>query len=156
MRWRGRIFTILTAGSCVTVVLLVLLSAFPAFAAPSPVDPVDSGENRRMLALPGDLIIESVTCAFDSVVLEQEGIPVTIRIGNSSNTSITVRLLQLIFSENSTGDRNDDYEISGDVAPEVTIPAGGNHDFELSVMVNKDAITDMNIRIDAYAPWPWS
>ena len=104
-----------------------------------------------MLALPGDLVIESVTCAFDSVALKQMNIPVTVRVVNSSNTSITVQLLQLIFSENSTGDRNFDYFVTGDLNPDMTIPTGGSADFELFVGVWKDAVTEKNIRIDAYA-----
>jgi hypothetical protein len=103
-----------------------------------------------MLTLPGDLVIESVSCPFDTVILEQTGIPVTVRVANTSGTTIVVRNVQLIFSEGNSGDRNVDYIVTGDVTPEVTVPSGGSTDLVLLVEVDKEALTSAKIRIDAY------
>jgi hypothetical protein len=151
LRSAGRIFTAARSKSFAAALLLIVFSSFPVYSSSLPADPADSGEDRRMLSLAGDLVIESLSCPFDTVILEQAGIPVSVRLGNTSGTSIVVMLVQLIFSENYAGDRNMDYVVTGDVTPEVTIPSGGSVDLELFAEVDKDAVTGRKINIDAYA-----
>ena len=148
IRLTGRSFAVLCIEcdparslSVLAAVLLIAITPSPASSFAPPVDPGTSG----------GLVIESVTCSFDSVVLEKAGIPVTVRVANSSNTSITVRQLKLIFSEKFTGDRDSDYDVTGDLNPEVTILSGGRVDFELFGKVRNGAAADMNISIDAHA-----
>lgn len=138
----GRLKRILPA------LLAVAFAGAPLGAQEGP--PGSDPSGRDMLGLPWDLQVQGLVCPFDTLVPGQNGIPVTVSVRNAADAGVLVFMVQLIFSDLVTGDRDGDYVVTGDVAPNLVVPAGGTANFDLFVYVNPGAVTDREIDIDAY------
>ncbi|MDD3643333.1 MAG: hypothetical protein PHQ19_07730, partial [Candidatus Krumholzibacteria bacterium] len=125
-----------------------LVAASPATARDDP--PGSDPSGRGILMLPWDLQVQGLVCPFDTLVPGQGGIPATVRVLNAADAGVLVYAVRLLFSDLVTGDRDGDYIVTGDVSPNLVVPAGGTAEFDLLVYVTPGALTDREIRVDAF------
>jgi hypothetical protein len=112
--------------------------------------PFGSGEERSILGAPGDIIIEIIVPAWDTLYPGQTGVSVRVDARNASNTQILVQNIGLAFTRSSPGDRNADYIVGGDIFPARIVNPGEMASFDLIVDVLETALTDEVITVDAY------
>ena len=127
---------------------ILLISLAPAGRLSGAVDS-PSADPRDIPALEvGELVVDSVVCPYDLVFRDQQEIRVHFNVLNVSGTNILIQNANLLFSIFSPGDRNIDYEVEGDLNPNLVIPPGTEHTFEFVVSSYPWAILDTEIRID--------
>jgi hypothetical protein len=131
-------------------VLLAAALASGASAAAQDGPPAVDPSQRDLLSFSWDLQVTGLSCSFDTLVPGQSGVPVTVSVRNGAEAGVDVFMVRLIFSDLVTGDRDGDYIVTGDVSPNLVIPAGGTADFDLFVYVDPGALIDREIRVDAY------
>ncbi len=135
----------------VGVWLFALVISLPLLSgAGAAVPEKDNLSSRSKLYAGGDLNIESVHCPLDTLYPGQQDVPVEITVANFSDTTVLVQMLQLYFSESIEGDRNADYEVSGELYPNQTVSSGEQSTYNLLVEVDQGALQDTLIYVDAY------
>jgi len=98
----------------------------------------------------GEVVVDSVFCPYDMVFLGQISIPVSFSVLNGSDANILIQFANPIFTAVLPGDRNKDYEVTGELNPNLIMLPGTEYTFEYTVNVLPSALLDTEIRLDGY------
>jgi len=108
--------------------------------------------NASVVQLQGKLegsLFQRVYSPYVYVGRGQLDIPLVVSVQNQASSAVLIQNIMPVFSAVSSGDRQGDYVVGGDTAPNVIILPGEEYDFSFSIDVSSDALINTDIRIDA-------
>ncbi|MBN1165485.1 MAG: hypothetical protein JXB45_12980, partial [Candidatus Krumholzibacteriota bacterium] len=104
-------------------------------------------DNLSATSLTSGLIVQSVSCPYDTLAAMQTGIPFTILLKNLSDVEIKIQFMILNFSFASTGDRNSDYLVTGVSSPDSIMPPHVTRVFKFEIEVLPWALANVDISV---------